>query len=401
MNALFRESIVAVTFVACCWWTPAVGQVDSGAENKRSSGGIVAHVGNEVITQAELDEQTEQFRDELVERFPPGVVDREWQRLQRTELDRLIQDRMVLQLVRRREQKDERAYVSQAAIDAEIASRIEDLRSRGVRLNDAEDLYAYFRQSFGIRRDQVRKRLREQMSIQKFFWQEVFTGISGFVKPKEARYYYQANLDEFTTPVEVSFRMIVISRGRADAMVAAENVEKGLLEGKNFGDLAAQWSDDAVLQGSPERARTRVWNKSFEDIAGWAEPLPDALRTLKKGEVSGRLDAPRRIHFIRVEDVLTGNPKKFSEVQFDIEKRILRQRRQRAQVDFLRRLRERTRVEILLPSLPNELDDASEVANPGGAKRGGSKLESSETGDDSPSAKSEENPAPNGNGEPK
>jgi hypothetical protein len=315
------------------------------------SGGIVALVGDEIITQAELDRHMERRRSDFVKFYPPGVIDREWEQLLRIELERLINDKLVLQLVKKEEDRSKGApYITDAQLEDQIEKRVEEMQGRGVALTGPEELYRFYFESFGMTREEVRDHLRKQMAIGAYFWREVYSGANSFVSPKEAQYYYRDHKDDFSTPERVSFRMLVISRSRSDFPFAVENVDKELQAGADFLDVAREWSDESVVEGNP-RGAGKLWDRTFDQVRDWSDAMVDMLAKMKQGDVSPRLDTPTGAHYFKVEDIVKSEPKSFSEAQAEIRKRILVKRRERAQEEFLAQLRKRTRIEVLLPPL--------------------------------------------------
>jgi len=324
-----------------------------GTSLTRRPGGIVAIVGgDDVITQAELDRRVEQNRAVLSGTQPTRAVERELVRLRLITLDNMINDRLILQLVRNEEEKEGRPLVTEADVDAYVSRRVDDLREKGSGITSADEFYRMVREADGRDRRQFRSHIKDQMAISAYFRRKVIRTMDGAVSPEESKMYYKTHLDEFTQPVEISFRQIVISSASDNAILRVEAVEKGLKQGLSFEELAKAFSEEALL-GSPESAG-RLWKKSFEDLKAWHEPIPSVLRSLKKGKISQRVETALDVRYFEVVDVVEGKPKPFSEAQEEIEDKI-KERRNRSEIEgFIKRLRQKIPVEIYLTN-PEEV----------------------------------------------
>jgi parvulin-like peptidyl-prolyl isomerase len=306
-------------------------------------------VGDDVITQAELDKRVEQRIGKLKKIFPESIVEGERARIARSVLDQMIDRRLILRLVRRDERKNEgKPYVSDAAVDHQIRRLVE----KDPLLESPEDMYRMAFEEEGLERGEFRQELKEQLEVTFYLDRHVLAAIDRFVSPAEMRYYYNTRIDDFTNPVEISFRQILIKLGGADALERRNAVEKGLDEGMSFVELARMYSED-VLEGHPETAG-RLWRVKYEDLKSWHTPIPDVLRKMKPGGVSDAVLTVRGLNYFYVEDVVDGEPKAFKEVQEEITRRI-RRARENAEIElFLKELHKKMRVEKLLPVIPGE-----------------------------------------------
>jgi thiol-disulfide isomerase/thioredoxin/parvulin-like peptidyl-prolyl isomerase len=329
---------------------PAVNPAVPAAK-PRPPGGIVAIVNDDVITQAELDLTVRRERSRYERAYSPAMVEREMPRLQRMVLDQMIDHRLVLQLVKKEEEKDGKPSVTEADVDKEIADELKSLQEKGLRISTAEDFYRLSREEDGVEREELRRNIKERLAVLSYLQRNVFTP-HAFVAPQELRNYYQKNLKSFTTPVAISFRQITVPRTHVQAEFIVLEIEKGLRERADFCELARQY-DQAALQGDPEQA-CRLWTKTFEELKGWHRPIREALQTMKKGETSRRIPTPVGFHFLLVEDVIEGTPRSFSEVQEEITRRIRIGRNQEEMGQFFSRLRSKSRIDVFLPPLPPE-----------------------------------------------
>ena len=315
----------------------------------KAPGGIVAIVNDDVITWAELDIWVRRQRAGLERSYSPAVVEREMLRLQHMLLDRMIENRLVLQLVRKEEQKDGKSFVSEADVDQEIKEELKSLQDQGLPISTMEELFRFWRERDGVDREELRRYIKDQLAVQFYLQRHVFTP-NLFVSPQELRAYYLKHVKEFTTPVAISFYQIKVPRSHPEAELIVLEIEKGLKAGADFCELAKKYDQDA-LQGDPDSA-CRLWTKTFEELKNWHKPIPETLQKMKKTEISPRIVSAVGIHFLKVHDVIEGASKPFAEVQEEITRRIRMERNQEQMSQFFDKLKKKARIEIFLPPLP-------------------------------------------------
>jgi len=313
-------------------------------------GGIVAVVGDEVITEDELEKAAQRRRAEYLRRMPAAAIDREYQRLRRAELENLIDDKLILQKVRREEKKEGKPHVTDLDVDAYIKKQADDFKKRGEAINSPEDIYLRVQQTDGLSREEYRGIIKDRIAINNYIFQHVLRASDAFVSPQEMRNYYESHREEFVTPVRISFRQIILNPDRNDAVqLLLQLIEKGLESGQDFVELARTVEEH--IGGAPESADF-IWDKTFEELKDWHAPIPDVLKGMKKGETSGRvLTVKGDIRYFKVEHVVEGEPKPFEEAQEEIEKKMRNERNNRRWTAWLKGERKKVRIEVSLPPL--------------------------------------------------
>ena len=315
---------------------PPVGAAPKGP------GGIVAMVGDEVITQAELDRRMERRRELLQARLSPSTFEREYKRIAYFELQNMVDDRLLLQLAKRDEKKDEGPYISEAEVDARINQLLEEERKSGSNIRTVEDLYREARENEKLSREEFRRLTREKLIINKYLWQKVLRGVDEFVPPQDLKTYYQTHIEEFRTPLKVSFHQIHIPRTRPDAEdLLVDRVQRGLKEGIDFVDLARQVEEDLL---GAVRDANRLFTLSVEELKDRPEPTFDVLRRMRKGDVSDRVPTVKGSYFFKVVEVVAGEPQPFAEVQEGISKKIRESQNHAILESFLAREKKKTRI---------------------------------------------------------
>ena len=218
-------------------------------ETPERAGGIVAVVGDTVITQTELDRRVAYGRHQMSSDFPQPLVD--WHRLERQHaiLNRLIDEKLILHRVRIIEKKTGKPYITDAHIDWWLDKQVKRLKEEGYVAHSADDIYRIFRENYGMNRKETRAFHRDKMSIDTYMRREIYPKrVDRWVSPEESRYYYRSNIDQFTTPERISLRQIFIPRTRRDAQLAVEGIEQALKNAADFVELARTYSQE-VLDG--------------------------------------------------------------------------------------------------------------------------------------------------------
>jgi len=163
------------------------------------------------------------------------------------------------------------------------------------------------------------------------------------VTPKEVKDAYDKNTQEFLKPMRMKLRMIVLdadaSGQDASKKELAAKVLKQIVDGEKFETLAKKYSNDATAE--------------FGGDWGWVEPavklrkeLIDPVGCLKKGEVSGIIEASDAYFIVKCEDIEQSAAKSFEEVQSDIEKQLRQKNGEKLYAEWIERLKKDAFVKI-------------------------------------------------------
>ena len=230
----------------------AVCAVTVRAEDK-----VLATVGNEKITEKDLEDNIKQFRM-MFPQAPPTL---------NPEQKRMILDQMVLHKT-----------LFTAAMDA------------GTKLDtEAEFQLDMMRKTFTI----------------KLFIDKQLAAVP--VKDAEIKAYYDKNTMQFTIPETRKLRHIVVKTQQE-----ADKIAQQLKAKKSFNKLAS----DSNIDGTKGKSGDLGWMEK-----GMMGPEFDAAAfTLKKGSVSPVVKTPFGYHVIKVEDVKEGKERTLDEVKEDIRK---------------------------------------------------------------------------------
>jgi len=238
--------------------------------------------------------------------------------LRRRVLDELVDRALLLQQARARsivvgQDQVERAFLR---IRAEYpGSHFDDLLAQE-RLSQTE----------------LKVRLKEQLAIERLFEEEVFRHIS--VVEAEVERYYSDHLTEFQEPERVRVLQIVVAsrdealqlrdKLRRNPQTFAEVARKSSIapEGKNGGDLGY------IGRG-----------------AGFPEVF-DACFAMPVNVVSEVTPSPYGFHIFKVMDRKPAQRRTLEQAKGEIAEKLTREKRTRAQEEYLKALRQRARIQV-------------------------------------------------------
>ena len=113
--------------------------------------------------------------------------------------------------------------------------------------------------------------------------------------------------------------ILITGKDDAAALAQAEQVLAQVKAGKDFGDLAKQYSQDP---GSAQNGGDLGWAERTSFVA----PFADALFGMTAGEVKGPVKTQYGYHIIRLDEIQAGKGKSFEEARADLEAQLRRDR---------------------------------------------------------------------------
>jgi peptidyl-prolyl cis-trans isomerase SurA len=166
------------------------------------------------------------------------------------------------------------------------------------------------------------------------------------VSPEEIRRYYEAHLDEYGVRDRVKVRHILIVPAGGDpddvarARAKAEEVRALAARGKNFADLAREYSQGP---GADKGGELGTFGRGEME-----RPLDEAAFALKPGQVSPVVETPAGFHILRVDEHIAAGHRPLDEVRDEIRESLYNQALEDRFQNWLSRdLRERHHVEVL------------------------------------------------------
>ena len=192
----------------------------------------------------------------------------------------------------------------------------------------------------------LRRNLERQMIQQRVQQNEVLGKIG--VTDDEARRYYEAHLNEFTTPPSVTLReiLITVSTDAKGLNVAtdeaanarAEEIRKRVTSGgESFEKLAAELSD------SPSKANAGLIGPlSVNDIS---PELRKLIESMKPGDVSELVRTPRGYQILKLETITPTQTLPLDQAREQISERVFTDKRKAEFQKYLQKLRTQAIIE--------------------------------------------------------
>jgi parvulin-like peptidyl-prolyl isomerase len=191
----------------------------------------------------------------------------------------------------------------------------------------------------GMTMADLRRSLERQMLASEAQRRDVVDKIS--VTEAEARAYYEAHQQEFTTPSEMTLREILVEvpitekginvAADDEAKAEAEALRVRLLAGEPFARLAAEVSD------APSKANGGLIGPIKRDDL--APSLLGQIEALKVGELTGVLRTPRGYQILKLESRSETKIRTFDEAREEISNKIGTEKMTGERLKYLERLR--------------------------------------------------------------
>ena len=290
---------------------------------------VLARVNGETVTRTEFEEYIRNLEGQAGSPIPADQRDR----IYRGVLDQLVGYKLLLQ-----EAKARKVAVPDADVDARIAEVKKQFPS--------EDLFMQTLIDRKMTLDQIKADARRDMSIAKLIDAEIAPRVA--VKPAQVEDFYKNNPDKFVEPERVRASHILIATAenadaatKAQAKVKAQQILKDLKAGKDFAALARQHSQDpgSAVNGG---------DLGFFPQGQMVGPFNDAAFSLKPGATSDLVETQFGYHIIRVAEKQPARTAPLEEMRPRIEEFLKHQNRESETESFVKALRSKSKVEILV-----------------------------------------------------
>ena len=290
---------------------------------------VIARVNGEEVTRAEFQE----YIQSLEARAGSPVPAEQRDQVYRGVLDQLVGYKLLTQ-----EAKSRKVAVPEADVDARIAEIKQQFPS--------EDIFMQMLIERKMTLDQVKADAREDMAIGKLIETEIAARVA--VTPAQVQDFYDKNPDQFKQSERVRASHILISvpenadaAAKAQAKTKAEQVLKELKAGQDFAALAKQHSQDpgSAVNGG---------DLGFFEQGQMVGPFNDAAFTLQPGATSDLVETPFGYHIIRVAEKQAARTIPLDEVRPQVEQFLQNRNRTEQTEAFVKSLRSKGKVEILI-----------------------------------------------------
>jgi peptidyl-prolyl cis-trans isomerase SurA len=290
---------------------------------------VICVVNNDAITQYELDEAELYYLAETREQMRDGEARKT---LRGRLLQNLIENRIQLQQAER-----DKVVIE----DAELAENIADIMKK-LKAKDEKEFEQLIKVQ-GLTMEGVKKRLREQLMVQRVVRRKVALRIS--VTEQEIDKYLAENREKLETGLTFAARHILVlpdpTKGEEGWLEASRKVDEiyaHLLEGQDFIDLATKYSEDASAKDGGSLGKLKKGELAAD--------IEEAILRLKPAEASTPFRSQVGYHLFRLEsrEALTGEG--LVQVRSQIRDILYRQKYDARLKDWLVEIKQRAIIDI-------------------------------------------------------
>ncbi len=298
-------------------------------------GGVVATVNGEIITREEV------LRDAKPQ-FDAIGRDETLTDMGREEKRRAVIGAFILLKVERLLALQEARRVIRADESEQIQQEVDTSMSDVIRaLGNMARAEVMLRQEGKTIKTQKQVEM-DNRRIRKLIDREVNSHVD--VTPAEVQKYYAEHPDEFVRKAEVQVREIFASAEKRGSIEAATERAKALRgrvkAGEDFAKVAKEASD------GPNAAEGGLWERATAGAGTFRPEVEQAAFALSKGELSEVVVSEIGAHVLKAEDVKRARTLSFAEAQDEIAKKITNRKRDEVYGKFIRRLWDKSAVEI-------------------------------------------------------
>ena len=292
---------------------------------------IVAIVNDEIISLSEFKREHNEFVQILRSQFEGEEFNKQYNAMKDMILENMITDKLLLQ-----EAKKEDMNPAE-----QVRMTIDKIKEEN-NISTDEQLRQVMRQQ-GIDFDLWRKQLEENILKQNIIYKEV--GSSIVIDDSRIIEYYNANPEEFREPEEVTLKAIYIDpQGKTDEEVEAK--KQAIIDRlNNSEDFAAVASELSEGPGKEEGGDMGSFKQGELEESLWA-----AVSKIQEGETTPWLNLRGIWILLKLEERQESRIRSFDEVRDEIQEKMYNEQRQVKLGQFLRELKERSYIKILIPN---------------------------------------------------
>jgi peptidyl-prolyl cis-trans isomerase SurA len=290
---------------------------------------VICVVNNDAITQYELDEAELYYLAETREQMSDGEARKA---LRARLLQTLIENRIQLQQAER-----DKVVIEDAELNDNVAEIMKKLKAK----DDKE--FEEIIKGQGLTVEAVRKRLREQLMVQRVIRRKVALRIS--VTEQEIDKYLVDNREKLETGLTFTPRHILVvpdpnkgEEGWLEARKKAEEIYGRLLEGQDFGELAKKFSEDPSGKDGGV-----IGNIKRGELA---PDIEEAIMRLQPGEVSTPFRSQVGYHLFRLDSRETLSGDGLVQVRNQVRDILYRQKYDARLKDWLVEIKQRAIIDV-------------------------------------------------------
>lgn len=302
-----RISLFLVFFACCTLY--AVRYTLLFAQDK-----IVAIVNNAVITQKDLNDFVNFMRIQLSSQLNSEQLENKIQSMKLDLLNRLIEDRIILQEAKKSNIKID---------DNRVKARIDEIKSHFSSDIEFQNALA----EHGLVQADIESRIREQLLMYNIIDIRIKSKI--IVNPAEVTDFYNKNIDEFKLPEQRQLEVITTE----DENLAKE-IADNLKEGHQLQDLAQKYSLSINKLIAMRNGQLR---KDVEDV----------VFRLKLGEISEPIKIEDKYYIFKLNSIIAARHQSLSEARDKISEFLFNRKMQEELARWLDELKKQSYIKIL------------------------------------------------------
>ncbi len=250
--------------------------------------GVLAIVGDEIVLKSEVQNTAQYWAFQMG--INPVTQVKEFGRIKQQILQNLIDDRVLVIKA-----KEDTVIVDDQKVETELENRIQELTRQSGSIEKLES-------QFGAPIKKIKRDNREEikkMLIIRELQGKKFKGVQ--VSRNEVQTFYQTlkdSLPEKKPTVKLRHILLQIKPGESSRRLALNRIreiQKKLLSGIPFEELAAQYSEDTGTA-------IRGGNLGFVDRGTLFQSFEDTAFRLEPGQVSDPVETPLGFHLIKLEE---------------------------------------------------------------------------------------------------
>lgn len=280
----------------------------------RAEDKIIAIVNKDIITQKDLNDFINFMRLQLTAEYKAEQLENKIQSIKSDLLERLIEDRLILQ-----EAKKEDIKVDEARVKA----RINELKERHP--SDTEFQESLKKQ--GLVQADLELKTREQLLMYSIVDIKIKSKI--VVNPKEVTDFYEKNKQDFIIPEQREFGLISVNDEKL-----TQEISNKLKTGEPFVDLAQKYS-------------LSVNNFTGRKGGEFKKEIEDVVFNLEQGEISQPLKIEDQFYIFKLNNIIPSKQKSLTEVQDQIQALLFNEKMEEGLTRWLDELKKKSYIKIL------------------------------------------------------
>lgn len=309
-----------------------------GAQELIHENGFAARIDGKVITLAELNLEIQRQITSARGDIPDSQIEYEKARLRPLVLRVLIERQLLLQKA-----THEAIILPPKTIDKFLQDRVARLsQAEGTRYS-VDDYLALWEKEFGENEVQLRKRLSEELRIDELRRRTLRNTRN--ISPRKLREYYKGHADEFRGESQTTFRQLLVADDDPDSHKMRIEIDRALEAEEDFEGLVKKWSM------GPRRDIGGLYSLTDKDLDSRFPPVPEIVRRLKPGEISGWFMCRGYGHNIKLVEISPGTLLDFSRAQDQIRSILTRELEDKKREEFELSLWKDAVIEIFIPGI--------------------------------------------------